>query len=251
MHLSNIANENYNHNEVIEPTDTPMDQKTKDHYIHMSDGELIARILAKPCDANAADYLILQKYNPLLRKIYLEIYDLVKGDYFEDCKSELLIYLMGKDLSWSKLNGIEEPNKFCSWLTTTARRFFRSVKPKMIDISSKAISIDEENTDKPKIQIPVDVERLYENLESKAIVQEAMTMLKENELFCIWMHLKGYAHKDIAEMLRIKWEREGIVVRSSLKNGGFVTPDAGYVNVCIQRAKKEIIKYYNKVYNID
>ena len=61
---------------------------------------------------------------------------------------------------------------------------------------------------------------------------------------------KDYAHKDIAEMLRLKLEREGIKVKSNKKGVEYVTPDSGYVNVRIQRAKEKITKYYNKTYNI-
>lgn len=227
-----------------------MDQKYIDRYSTMSDGELIDRILAKPCDGYAADYLILEKYSPLLRRIYNETYDVQKHDYFEDCKSELKIYLLGKDLSWKKLAGIEHKECISSWLETTSRRLFISIKPKLIDIVTDSTSIDEEDPEKPKIQIPVNFEEIYDDQESMVVVIEAMATLKEDERFCMWMDMKGYAHKEIAEMLRIKWEREGTKVKSSKKGVEFVTPDSGFVNVRIQRAKDKITKYYNKAYNI-
>ena len=228
-----------------------MDQKYIDRYSTMSDGELIDRILAKPCDGYAADYLILEKYSPLLRRIYNETYDAQKHDYFEDCTSELKIYLLGKDLSWKKLAGIEHKECISSWLETTSRRLFISIKPKLIDIVTDSTSIDEEDPEKPKIQIPVNFETLYDDQESMAVVIEAMATLTDNERFCFYMDVfKDYAHKDIAEMLRLKWEREGIKVKSNKKGVEYVTPDAGYVNVRIQRAKEKITKYYNKTYNI-
>lgn len=228
-----------------------MDQKYIDRYSPMSDGELIDRILAKPSDSFAANYLISIKYNPLLGKIYNDIYSSCRNDYFEDCKNELLIFLMGKDLSWRKLSGIEKPEYFCSWLETTARRLFISIKPKLIDIVTDSTSIDDEDPEKPKIQIPVNFESIYDDQESMAVVIEAMATLTDNERFCFYMDVfKDYAHKDIAEMLRLKWEREGTKVKSNKKGVEFVTPDAGYVNVRIQRAKEKITKYYTKTYNI-
>lgn len=227
-----------------------MDQKYIDRYSKMSDGELIDLILAKPCDGYAADYLILEKYSPMLKKIYNDIYDVYKHDYFDDCKSELKVYLLGKDLSWSKLAGIEYKECISSWLETTSKRLFVSIKSKLIDISSTSTSLDDEDPEKPTIQIPVDFEALYENQESKAVVIEAMATLTDNERFCMWMDMKGYAHKSIAEMLQIKWGREGIKVKSKKPGVEYVTPDAHYVNVHIQRAKDKITKYYNKTYNI-
>ncbi len=181
----------------------------------------------------------------------LETYDAQKHDYFEDCKSELKIYLLGKDLSWKKLAGIEHKECISSWLETTSRRLFISIKPKLIDIVTDSTSIDEEDPEKPKIQIPVNFETLYDDQESMAVVIEAMATLTDNERFCFYMDVfKAYAHKDIAEMLRLKGEREGIKVKSNKKGVEYVTPDAGYVNVRIQRAKEKITKYYNKTYNI-
>lgn len=225
-----------------------MNKKYNERYYSMSDAELIDRILTKPSDSIAADFLILEKYNPLLWEIYKDVFGEGKFDYFDDCKSELKIYLMGKDLCWKKLAGIEYKECISTWLGTTAKRHFRATKSKLIDISSYASSIDAEEPEKPKIQIPVDIETLYDDQESMAIVNEAITTLKENERFCILMDMKGYAHKEIAEMLRIKWEREGIKKKSNKKGIDCVIPDSGNVNVYIQRAKKKIIKYYNKVY---
>lgn len=227
-----------------------MDKKYIDRYSKMSDGELIERILAKPCDYFAADYLILEKYNPLLWNVYKDVYDNNDIECFKDCKSELKIYLLGKDLCWKKLAGIENKESISSWLKTTAKRRFMAIKSKLIDIPEKADSIDEEDPEKPKIQIPVNFEGIYDDQESMAVVIEAMATLKEDERFCMWMDMKGYAHKEIAEMLRLKWEREGTKVKSSKKGVEFVTPDSGFVNVRIQRAKDKITKYYNKAYNI-
>lgn len=227
-----------------------MDQKYIDRYSRMSDREIIDLILAKPCDGYAADYLILEKYSPMLRRIYNKIYKSDRHDYFDDCKSELKIYLMGKDLSWNKLKGIEFKECISTWLETTSQRFFLAIKPRLIDICTESVSIDEENPEKPMIKIPANVEGNYDVQESMAVVVEAMATLTENERFCMWMDMKGYAHKDIAKMLCLKWEREGILVKSNKNGVKYVTPDVGYVNVRIQRAKEKITKYYNKTYNI-
>lgn len=226
-----------------------MELKYREEYSSMSDGELIDRIVGRPCDGLAADFLILIKYNPLLRRIYNEVFDIQKSDWFEDCKSDLKEYLMGKDMSWSKLVSIKNKDSISSWLEITARHRFTAIKPNLIGKYPEAISIDDEDPEKPLIQIPVDEERIYDDRERVAVVMEALTTLNPTERFCIIKDLNEVEHKYIAEMLKIKWQREGIKIKSSKKSIDYVEPDADYVNVQIQRAKKKILKYYNKVYN--
>lgn len=226
-----------------------MEQIYIDHYSPLNDRELIGLVTGQPCDGLAAEYLFQVKYGPLLRKIYKEVFGKQKTDWFEDCMSDLQEYLMGQDITWQKLASIENKDSFSAWLETTAKRRFMAIKPKIAGKFSDARSLDEDDADKPSIQIPVDDEQQYDDRERIAVVLEAMTLLSTTERFCMMKDIKDVPHKYIAEMLRIKWEREGTQIKSSKKDGGFVVPDAAYVDVQIQRAKKKILRYYNKQYS--
>lgn len=226
-----------------------MDQINIDHYSPLSDRELIDLVTSRPCDGLAAEYLLQVKYGPLLRKIYKEVFDKQKTDWFEDCISDLQEYLMGKDITWKKLAGIENKENISAWLETTAKRRFITIKPRLIGKFSDAYSLEDEETEKPVIQIPVDEELLYDERERIAVVLEAIALLSSTERFCMMKDIHDLPHKQIAEMLRIKWEGEGTQIKSSKKDGGFVVPDAAYVDVQIQRAKKKILRYYNKQYS--
>lgn len=226
-----------------------MDQTHIDHYSPMSDRELIDLVTGQPCDGLAAEYLLQVKYGLLLRKIYNEVFGKQKTDWFEDCMSDLKEYLMGKDIAWQKLANIENKENITAWLETTAKRRFVAIKPNLAGKFSDARSLDDEDSDRPAIQIPIDDEQLYDDRERITVVLEAMTLLSTTERFCMMKDIKDVPHKYIAEMLRIKWEREGTQIKSSKKDGGFVVPDAAYVDVQIQRAKKKILRYYNKQYS--
>lgn len=233
-----------------------MEQEYIVRYASMSDRELLNLIKAKPSDDVAANYLILVKYNPLLSRIYNEIFNEQQNgqriwqriDWFDDCKSDLVEDLMGKDLSWSQLESIQNTACISSWLETAARRCFIKTKLKLTERYPNVISIDD--TDVFNEPMLVNFEDLYENRERMAVVMEAISRLDDTERFCILKHMKGYEHKLIAEMLRIKWECNGTKVRSSKKDGGYVVPTDKYVSGQIKVAKKKILKYYNMVYNI-
>ena len=68
---------------------------------------------------------------------------------------------------------------------------------------------------------------------------EAIGKLKdEDQRFAILKRLEGYKSKEIADMLKIKWQKYGIVKYNN--DNEVVVPDEGYVNVQVQRAKKEL-----------
>ena len=76
----------------------------------------------------------------------------------------------------------------------------------------------------------------------KVMLMEAIGKLTDDkQRFAILKRLEGYPSKDIAILFQIKWQKEGIVVYNNQKE--VVVPDEDYVNVLIQRAKKELRKF--------
>ena len=68
---------------------------------------------------------------------------------------------------------------------------------------------------------------------------EAIGHLKDDDQrFAILKRLEGYKSKEIAEMLKIKWKKLGIVKYNN--DNEVIIPDEGYINVHVQRAKKEL-----------
>ena len=59
-----------------------------------------------------------------------------------------------------------------------------------------------------------------------------------DQKFVILKTLQGYNSREIAEMLKQKWQKEG-VTKYDYK-GNLVTPTPGYVDVRRQRAKEQL-----------
>ena len=103
----------------------------------------------------------------------------------------LKIFLLGDDFKWKKLATIKNKECICSWLNTTATRIFERIKPQLISISNKSVPLENETLEYLSDQLQVKYDYVQDIQESLAVVLEAMTMLSENERFCILMHMKG------------------------------------------------------------
>lgn len=89
------------------------------------------------------------------------------------------------------------------------------------------------------MQLPDGGKETYERRMNKVMLMEAIGKLKdEDQRFAILKRLEGYKSKEIADMLKIKWQKYGIVKYNN--DNEVVVPDEGYVNVHVQRAKKEL-----------
>jgi len=158
---------------------------------------------------------------------------------YDDSVDELFILLKGKDRSWHILANFGWRSTFGYWLREVAWNKFCEVLPKLIENGGKNVSIDNDNSEKPKVQLPDDGEENFERRQRKVMLLEAIGHLKDDDQrFAILKRLEGYKSKEIAEMLKIKWKKLGIVKYNN--DNEVVIPDEGYINVHVQRAKKEL-----------
>ncbi len=214
-----------------------MDFQYNPNYEKLSDKQLVELILSEPSDEEAAVYLLYVRYSWLLRWVYGRF---LKNDrWFEDCLGELFIYLKGSDGTWHGLAGFEWRSTFSYWLKRVAFNKFRDVLPKLIENSGQNISLDDDDSVKPKLHISDGSgSSNYERLLRKVILLEAIGQLEDDHQFVILKHLEGYRSRDIAYMLREKWEKYG--VRKYNNKHELVVPTEEYVNSCRQKAKNKL-----------
>ncbi len=213
----------------------------KDKYDSLTDGELINLILAEPHDENAALYLLYIRYNSQFRKVYYYIDKTY--EFFEDCLHDLFMYLRGSDGSWKKVSTFDGDGTFGGWLWKVAKREFPKSLRKLIDNGSVLVSIDTDDPIKPIIQDTDDPEENYDRRLLRVLLLEAIGKLKQEERrFICLKRLEGYSSKEIADMLKIVWERDGVV---KYNKGEVVVPTEAYVNSCSQKARRDLRKILN------
>ena len=212
------------------------------NYAELNDKEIVNKIINKPYNEEAAAYLIYNRYDPLLHKLYREIYD-KDPSWYEDCLGDLFGFLKGKERDWNKLRTFQWRSKFGAWLSSTARHRFIEIKPYLIGKIENPFSIDDTDGDKTPVELPDNGGEEYERLERKILLMEAVGMLKDpDQKFVILKRLQGYNSKEIAELMKKSWAKPGI--KKYDNKGNLVVPTSGYVDVRTQRAKenlKEII----------
>lgn len=208
------------------------------NYSELNDKEIVNKIINKPYNEEAAAYLIYNRYDPLLHKLYREIYD-KDPSWYEDCLGDLFGFLKGKERDWNKLRTFQWRSKFGAWLSSTARHRFIEIKPYLIGKIENPLSIDDTDGDKAPVQLPENGGEEYERLERKILLMEAVGMLKDpDQKFVILKRLQGYNSKEIAELMKKSWAKHGI--KKYDNKGNLVVPTSGYVDVRTQRAKENL-----------
>jgi DNA-directed RNA polymerase specialized sigma24 family protein len=209
------------------------------NYTELSDKEIVEKILAVPHNEEAAAFLLHNRYDPLLQKVYKLLTE--DATWFDDCVDELFMHLKGRDCSWSPLAGFEWRSTLGCWLKGVAKNKFLEVLPKLIENGGFNVSLDNDDSDKPKVQIPDGGEESYERRQRKVMLMEAIGQLKDDDQrFVILKRLEGYNSKEIAILLQKKWHKHGIKKYNNKKE--LVVPDAAYVDVRTQRAKENLKK---------
>ena len=212
------------------------------NYAELNDKEIVNKIINKPYNEEAAVYLIYNRYDPLLHKLYRGIFD-KDPSWYEDCLDDLFEFLKGKERDWNKLRTFEWRSKFGAWLSSTARHRFIEIKPYLIGKIENPISIDDADGDKTPIQLPDKGEEEYERIQKKILLMEAIGQLKDpDQKFVILKRLQGYNSQELAELMKKFWAKHDI--KKYDNKGNLVVPTSGYVDVRNQRAKenlKEII----------
>lgn len=215
------------------------------NYKEESDKEIVEKIITVPYNEEAAAYLLYNRYDPLLFKLYRKIFD-KNLSWYDDCLGDLFDYLKGKNQDWNKLRTFEWRCNFGPWLGRTANNRFLEIKPYLIGKIQNPISIDDDE-DRTPIQLPDNGFEDYEQLQKKIMLLEAIGMLKDpDQKFVILKRLQGYNSKEIAELLTKAWEKHG--VKKYDNKGNFVVPTSGYVDVRTQRAKDRLKEIIIKLY---
>ena len=212
-----------------------MEFQYKYDYSKLSDKQIVEKILAEPHNEEAAAYLLHDRYAPLLYKLYRR---LTKDEtWFDDCVDELFMHIRGKDSSWHTLATFEWRSTLGYWLREVAFNKFRDVLPKLIENGGFNVSIDSDDPKDPKVQIPNENKESRDRRLRKVMLLEAIGLLKdEDQKFVMFKRVEGYKSKEIAEMLKMKWQKYG--VKKYNQDHELVVPDEDYVNVRTQRAKK-------------
>ena len=227
------------------------------NYEGYTDRELVELAILPPIgkkpNEEGVAFLLNNRYDPLLHKIYLEIYG-KQNDLYGDCLNDLFIYLKSGEPVWRKLISFEWRSAFGTWLGTTARHRFVEIKPILIGKCPNTLSIDGGSAnlspsgepERGSVQLPDNGIEEYEDKERKVILMEAISLLKDaDQKFVMIKRLQGYSSKEISILLQKRWAKHGIVKYNNKKQ--VVVPDAAYVDVRTQRAKENLQKIINKL----
>lgn len=211
------------------------------------DKELIDKIVTPPYNEEAAVFLIYNRYDPLLRKIYFNVYE--NFSWYEDCQDDLFDYLKGKNADWHKLRTFEWKSQFSTWLRIIARNRFLAIKPYFLGKIRNPIYIDDDGYDGCHVELPdntdgINEEREYQ--EKRILLLEAISLLKDkDEKFVVLKRLQGYKSKDIAVLMKKSWDKHQLKKQDS--KGNLIIPSVGYVDVKYQRAKKNLKQLIDKL----
>lgn len=223
-----------------------MELTLRNDYNKLTDKEVVDKIITKPYNEEAAAYLIYNRYDPLLGKLYRKVFD-NDSSWYEDCLGDLFDFLKGKNQDWNKLRTFEWRSRFSSWLGKTAKNRFLEIKPYLIGKIKNTISIDDDSENAGSIQIPDRGGEEYERNQKKVLLMEAIGLLEDtDQRFVILKRLQGYNSAEIAELMKKSWEKHNI--KKYDNKGNLVVPSSGYVDVRAQRAKENLKAIIKKLY---
>lgn len=226
---------------LLEPeTEATMEFRYKFDYSKLSDKQIVEKVLAEPHDEEAAAYLLHDRYAPLLNSLYR--YFTQDDIWIDDCINELFIHLKGKDGSWRTLAAFEWRSTFGYWLKKVAFSKFKDLLTKLIENGGRNVSVDNDNPQKPTLQIS-DGGEDFEHLLRKIMFMEAVNNLNDDEKFVIIKRMEGYSSKEIAVLLDKKWKKYNIVKFNH--DGEQVVANVAYVDSKAQKARKHLKEIMN------
>lgn len=214
----------------------------KFNYEALTDKQLVEMVLAEPGNGEPIVYLLYELHWGSLLALYYAMNP--KTDCFNDCLNEFYLHLQGANLDWKPLASFEWRSGLGSWLTKIAYHEFPKTIQRMMKTVKRSHTSESIDADKPNtaaFQIAdtswVDADRRLQ----RVLLLEAVGRLKDDDRrFVILKWLEDYRSREIAVMLQQKWDEKGIVKYNN--KGKRVVPDEDYVNVCRQRAKKDLKK---------
>lgn len=206
----------------------------KPNYKELTDREIVALIIAIPHNEEAAYYFLADRYRGLMIKMY-RLYFGHTMYWFEDGLHDLFISLRGSKGDWNSFSNFQWRANLGTWLRKVSMNHFLDYYLRVIEKLEISTSID--NDDGPQI-VPLSDDDPEHRLLLIQLLESVGKLKDQTQKFCILKHLQGYKHKDIAIMLKKKWEKEEI--KKYNDKNELIIPDAGYVNVKIQRAKEDL-----------
>ncbi len=222
-----------------------MENPSYNKYRNLSDKDIVDIAISNtPSEDNAVAYLLKERYQPLLRKLSMEVYNNLT--WHDDCVNDLFVYLKGKDMKWNKLASIEWRGSFSAWLKKTAKNHFCYLKPSLIGKSQNVISIDNDGENAVKIDLPDPGVEEFEKMERRALLIEAISLLPDQDMkFLILKRLQGYNSKEMAILLHKRWQKHNVVKYN--KQRGAVIPSAAYIDTRLQRARVALQEIMNQI----
>ena len=218
-------------------------------YKELTDKQIVALIITPPHNEEAAAYLLYTRYRPVLRRTYKDLTEEKYGCgdlWYYDCVNDLFLHLKGKNKNWHTLATFDWRSSLGTWLKKVSRNQFISSLSELIDKQGRFISIDTDDPDKPKVQLPDGGEEDYERRLRKVELLEAVGQLEdEDQKFVVLKRLQGYDSKEIAILLQKRWQKHGI--KKYNKKNELVIPTAGYIDVRMQRAKDNLRSIIGKL----
>lgn len=217
-------------------------------YQDLSDKELVERIIAEPCDDEAAAYLIYNRYEPLCAAICARVLDGILDT--NDLQAELFILLKGKNKDWHALKAFGWRSSLGRWLSITAYNLALELRRRMIENDGKITSIDKGWVDDDghtrTIEIPNDDKEQQERRYNMIVLNEIIKQLKNSDQrFVVEHRLQGYSSKEVAQMLQVHWEAEGIVRYNKAKQ--IVHADSGYIDNLFKRGYDKVAAMYKTI----
>lgn len=211
-----------------------MEFQYRTNYDDFTDKDIVDKIVKPPHNEEAAAYLLHNRYDPLLKSVYQDLTP--NFSWFDDCVSDLFIHLKGKEYDWHALSTFEWRSSLGCWLGGVARNNFKVTLAKVAPKKVIIVSVDEEDRNGNTIQLPDGGEEEHIRLQRKLALLEAISQLKnDNQKFVVLKRLQGYNSREIAELLKKRWDKHGIKLYNS-KNE-LVIPNPTYVDSCMQHAK--------------
>ena len=222
-----------------------MELTFKQKYIHLSDKEIVDKIIAEPYNEEAATYLIYDRYEPLCKSICIKTLGGV--DKLDQLQSELFMLLKSNKQDWHALRSFQWRSSFGRWLSITTYNLSLELRKALIENEGQNISIDkgwhEDDEKQRTIDIPVYVEEQYERRYRMVLLQEAINMLDNpDQKFVVIKRLQGYSSKEVAGMLQNYWLQNNIVRYNNKKE--VVVPNSGYIDNLFKRGYDKIRQLY-------
>lgn len=193
----------------------------------MTDREIVDLVIAG--NEEAMLYLLYDRYMNDLKFYAWRYYDSLA--YLEDLTNYLYIQFKGKKGDWQPLRSFQWRSKFRTWFCSVASHLFLEKREELIGLEGKDDSIIVNGDDRP---LP-EPEPVNQKL---VMLMEAINRLENDDYrFILIKELEGYNHKEIAEMMVAKRQKENKV---TFYNGRIVVPDARYVDMNKARALREV-----------